>query len=102
MIIAIDGTWPQAKKLLRECTPLHRLPQVAFTPSDPSRYRIREQPKDFCLSTVEAVHTVLGTLGYPNDQMLEVFDWMVEYQLEAARTNDSPRRIPKEQREPRA
>ncbi len=92
VIYVIDGTWPQARKMIRTSRFLQSLPQICFTPKRRSNYRIREQPKDLCLSTVEAVHTMIELLSesamFPppaqraHDEMLKVFDWMVDRQIE--------------------
>jgi DTW domain-containing protein YfiP len=61
-LVVLDGTWWQARKLLRLNPALEALPRVAFTPSAPSDYRIRRQPADFCVSTIEALAQALTTL----------------------------------------
>ena len=43
-LIALDGTWWQARKLLNLNPGLAALPRVAFTPRRLSDYRIRRQP----------------------------------------------------------
>jgi DTW domain-containing protein YfiP len=91
LIFVIDGTWSQAKKMIRTSPRLRSLPQVMFQPVKPSNYRIRQQPGAICLSTVEAVHTIIESLaksghstlpaGRAHDSLLEVFDWMVDTQI---------------------
>lgn len=61
-LIVLDGTWWQARKLLKLNPTLAALPRVAFTPSGPSQYLIRRQPADFCVSTIEALAQVLDML----------------------------------------
>jgi DTW domain-containing protein YfiP len=84
-IVLIDGTWSQAKGLMRDCSPLHALPRVAFQPQAPSQYAIREQPAELCLSSLEATYElcrILGTAAEPGpDPMLETFLSMVDFQL---------------------
>ena len=41
-LVVIDGTWSQAKKVVRENPELAALPRYAFTPPLPSEYRIRQ------------------------------------------------------------
>src|SRR5450432_897172 len=43
-LIVLDGTWWQAKKLLRRNPALSALPQLKLAPAAPSRYRIRREP----------------------------------------------------------
>jgi len=61
-LVVIDGTWSQTKKLVKENAALRALPRVAFTPEAPSEYRIRREPKDEYVSTIEALTHVLGLL----------------------------------------
>ena len=82
-LIVLDGTWWQARKLLKLNPALAALPRVAFTPSQPSQYLIRRQPADFCVSTIEALAEVLDALE-PGDQsfarILDPFHAMVAKQ----------------------
>jgi DTW domain-containing protein YfiP len=56
-----DGTWWQARKLLKLNPALAALPRVAFLPRKPSAYVIRREPADFA-STIEALAEVLRVL----------------------------------------
>jgi DTW domain-containing protein YfiP len=64
-LIVVDGTWWQTKKVVRENPELARLPRFAFTPPAPSEYRIRREPQDDYVSTIEALVHVLGALRVP-------------------------------------
>ena len=62
-----------------------------FSPSGPSRFVIKQQPKDGCLSTLEATHELLGSLqrsgldDYPlPDQLLQLFQRMQDFQIKCA------------------
>jgi tRNA-uridine aminocarboxypropyltransferase len=81
-LIVVDGTWWQARKLLKLNPALAALPRVSFTPSQPSRYLIRRQPAEFCVSTIEALAQVLETLepGQPFERILDPFHAMVARQ----------------------
>ncbi|XXF79892.1 DTW domain-containing protein [Myxococcaceae bacterium GXIMD 01537] len=97
-LIVIDGTWPQAKKVVARNPVLATLPRVGFTPRRPSNYRIRAEPADHCVSTIEAVVEILGQLegDVPRmDTMLRAFEFMVDTQLsrQADRTEPPRRRI---------
>lgn len=90
-VFVLDATWAGARKMLRLSPALQALPRIMFTPSAPSRYLIKQQPQDGCLSTLEAVHellTVLARTGadrYPlPDQLLGLFDQMQRYQMDCA------------------
>jgi DTW domain-containing protein YfiP len=82
-LVVLDGTWSLARKLLRLNPELAALPHVAFTPRRPSDYRIRRQPSESCVSTIEALAEVLGVLEPDKgsfDGLLEPFRAMVERQ----------------------
>lgn len=61
-LVVIDGTWSQARKIVRTSPLLAALPRYAFTPSAPSEYRIRKEPSASCVSTIEALAYALGAL----------------------------------------
>jgi DTW domain-containing protein len=80
-LVVVDGTWSQARSLARRTPALAALPRIAFTPRRPSDYRIRRQPADFCVSTIEALAEVLSVLeGRSFDALLDPFRAMVERQ----------------------
>lgn len=95
-LIVVDGTWPLAKKVVKSNPMLARLPRIGFTPRRPSNYRIRAEPAEHCVSTIEAVVEVLGALegGDPSrfDAMLNPFEFMVDTQLESQSSRDDPPR----------
>ena len=83
-LVVLDGTWSQAKKLLTSNPRLAALPKLSFQPAEPGRYRIRKEPTDQHLSTIEATAAVLGALEGDVDAyraLLQPFDAMVETQL---------------------
>jgi len=83
-LVVVDGTWSQARTLVRVNPALAALPRIAFTPRRPSAYdRIRREPADFCVSTIEALTEVLNVLepdSPPFDPLLVPFHAMVERQ----------------------
>jgi DTW domain-containing protein YfiP len=89
VIFILDGTWQHARKMLRLSTNLQRLPAVSLAPRAPSGFRVRKQPRPGCLSTLEAVHHVLDVLNpsstdcgdRPHDNLLDVFQFMVNQQV---------------------
>lgn len=84
-LVVVDGTWPNARKLLRRNPLLAALPQVRFTPPRPGEYRIRREPAAHCVATIEALAHVLGKLeGDPErfESLLVPFRAMVDLQLE--------------------
>jgi DTW domain-containing protein len=84
-LVVVDGTWSNAKKVVERCPLLSRLPRVSFTPAQPGNYRIRKEPAEHCLSTIEAVTHVLEALERAPGRftpLLGAFDAMVERQLD--------------------
>lgn len=94
-VVLVDGTWAQANRMLKESNLLKTLPQICFTPKAVSNYRIRKEPKPAYVSTLEASHSLLKILSelgrYPTplgaENLLEVFDWMVDLQIEYHRAH---------------
>lgn len=89
-LVVLDGTWWQARKLLRQSQRLAALPRVAFVPDKPSEYRIRREPQDTYVSTIEALCTVLPLLEQKPralfEPLLVPFRAMVDKQIECERT----------------
>ncbi|MBX7080915.1 MAG: DTW domain-containing protein [Nannocystaceae bacterium] len=84
-LVVVDGTWSQTKTLVRDNRCLAALPRYAFVPPRPSEYRIRKEPSDHHVSTIEALMHVLGVLeGEPERfaAMLQPFRAMVDMQLQ--------------------
>ena len=97
VVILIDATWGGARKLLNNSKSLQRLPRIMFTPSAPSRFVIKQQPQEGCLSTLEATHElllVLAQTGLDNyqrpAQLLDIFQRMQEFQLKCAADPNRP------------
>jgi len=101
VIFLIDSTWHNARKLLRDSPNIQNLPKVSFTHTKASAFKIKEQPMELCLSTMESTLCVLELLTLQGneeltvsqlDGFLEPFRKMVEYQVKCtALENKSPR-----------
>lgn len=82
-LIVLDGTWSQAKALYRSNPWLARVPHYALAPRRGSDYRIRRQPRQECLSSVEAVVAALRLIEPETkglEGLLEAFRSMVRIQ----------------------
>jgi DTW domain-containing protein len=93
-LIVIDGTWWQASKVFKQNPLLATLPRYALAPRMGSRYRIRREPAEHCLSTIEAVAAALSILEgteFGPAALLAPFEEMVETQLRFARQGQMPR-----------
>lgn len=63
-LILLDGTWSQAKAMWWRNSWLLKCQRIALLPKNPSRYgKIRREPRKECLSTIEALASVLSELG---------------------------------------
>lgn len=92
VVFLIDGTWPCAKKMMRLSKNLISLPRVSFSATHTSIFEIKEQPADFCLSTLESIHFFiqecnrkgLESTDKNEDQMIEVFREMINFQIKCS------------------
>lgn len=101
-LVVVDGTWSQAKVVVRDNPVLQALPRYAFATPEPSQYRIRREPRAEYVSTIEALMHVLGALeGDPARfrSLLDPLRAMVDAQL--ACQARSPRRRVRHPRPPR-
>lgn len=89
-IFIIDSTWACSLKMIRESKNLQGLQHLSFTSSKLSQFRIKEQPAEYCLSTIESTLEVIELLHKWNvenvekrdfNNFLNPFNKMVEYQL---------------------
>lgn len=89
-IFIIDSTWACSLKMIRESKNLQNLNHLSFTSSKLSQFKIKEQPAEYCLSTIESTLTVIELLKAQNIEKLDVdnlngflnpFHEMVKYQL---------------------
>jgi DTW domain-containing protein YfiP len=95
-LIVLDGTWWQASKLWKENPELAAIPRYAFRPPAPSDYRIRKEPRDDYVSTLEALAHVLGVLEGDKERLLsmrEPFRAMVDAQLSHAAKGGGSRHV---------
>ncbi|GAA4448129.1 tRNA-uridine aminocarboxypropyltransferase [Novipirellula rosea] len=83
-LIVIDGTWHHAKTLMRDIPRLQTLPRYRLAPETPGRYRIRREPNEHALSTLEATVSALRAIEPETeglDRLLGAFERMVDDQL---------------------
>ncbi|MDD5716190.1 MAG: DTW domain-containing protein [Sulfuricurvum sp.] len=93
IIFILDSTWPCSLKMLRLSRNLQLLPKVSFTHTKTSQFKIKEQPEEFCLSTIESTLTLLELLNKHHlekimpealEAFLDPFNAMVAYQISCA------------------
>jgi DTW domain-containing protein YfiP len=99
VLFALDGTWHQAKKMLRLSPSLASLPRVSVDAGRPSGYAgLRAEPGSVHLSTLEAVALALGALEEAPERfepMIAAFHRSVALQLACSRDE---RRSPRHRR----
>lgn len=86
-LVVIDGTWAQAHRIFRANPWIAALPRYRLSPARGSNYRIRKEPRQECLSTVETVVAALRILEpglRGTDALLTAFDAMIDAQITAA------------------
>jgi DTW domain-containing protein YfiP len=59
LMLVPDGTWRQARQILRFNPHLAALPRLGLDGPEPGLVTYRRQPAEGCLSTLEAVHQAL-------------------------------------------
>lgn len=90
-VIAIDGTWSEAGKVLTRNPALKSFRRLTFVRPFESNFRIRKQPKKHYLSTLESIAHLLRLNALANgltdevrncESLLHGFDRMVTRQFE--------------------
>jgi len=90
VLFLIDSTWPCSRAILRASKNLNQLKKVSFTHSKSSNFIFKEQPQDYCLSTMESTLCVLELLNAHKSENIDTkvlenfllpFEKMVAYQL---------------------
>jgi len=83
-IVVLDGTWHHAKAMFRDIKQLQALPQIKINPKSPGQYRIRQEPNDFSLATVEATLAALREIEPETpglSGLTEAFHGMIDRQV---------------------
>lgn len=83
-LLLLDGTWNQVKRMYRKWPTVQQLRHFRLSPPRPGQYRIRLEPNDTSLSTIEATVMALKLLEPETaglNQLLNVFQSMVDRQL---------------------
>ena len=102
-LVVVDGTWSQAKAVVRDSPALRRLPRYGFVAPEPSQYRIRREPSEGFVSTIEALMHALGALEGDAARFRPLLDplrRMVDLQL-ACQAEGPSRWTPRRPRAPR-
>lgn len=82
-LLFLDASWRKSRRMLHESPELARLPRFHLLPA-PSRYRIRREPHERAVSTLEAIVHALETLeAAPGryDPLRKVMDDLIDEQI---------------------
>jgi len=88
-IFIIDSTWSCSVKMLRDSKNLQALKYLSFDATKLSQFKIKQQPAEYCLSTIESTLSVLELLNVWKiedvekkslQKFLNPFEKMIEYQ----------------------
>ncbi|RJX65290.1 DTW domain-containing protein [Vibrio sinensis] len=76
LFIVLDGTWQEAKKMLRKSLWLQALPQVHITPKAASTYQLRRNQGEGHLCTLEVGSEIVRALGQEKEaqQLMAFFE----------------------------
>lgn len=100
VIFIIDSTWACSKKMIKESKNLQNLKMLSFDVKKISEFKIKKQPSEYCLSTIESTQYIINLLnkyGLENisykdlENMTKPFNKMVEYQIQWAERRKDPR-----------
>lgn len=88
LVFLVDATWALAKKMLHRSSSLKTLPKLTFSNEYRSKFSIKTQPKDFCLSTIETSYYLIKELKKSGlcpkttdaSNLLDIFNKMVKFQ----------------------
>lgn len=83
-LIAIDGTWANARGIYNNNAFLHSIKKIQLEPNGCSEYVIRTQPTDTSLSTVESIAIALSHLEKNRNihsLLIKPMKQMCEYQI---------------------
>lgn len=98
LVFVIDASWTLARKMLKLSANLQTLPRIHFRPQEPSRYKIKQQPHAFCLSTIESVYVLLQELEKKGIEtchgkhrsLLEILDKICRFQQDCTKNASLP------------
>lgn len=75
LLVLLDGTWSEARKMFRKSPYLDRLPVLSLRPEVVSRYSLRRSHTGLHLCTAEVAALCLALTGHPQ-QAARLNDWL--------------------------
>ena len=93
LVFVVDGTWRGARSLLNKSPNIRALPRLSFSRAYVSQFKIKKQPLEHCVSTIEAIYYLCKEAeeaGYEElksqaEGLMAIFKELVDTQLEHAR-----------------
>ena len=100
LIFVIDGTWACAKRLLNKSQNIRALPRLSFSRRYISRFVIKKQPREHCVSTIEAIYYLCEeareagyeNLNAQNEILMTLLKELVDTQLDYNKTRPARNR----------
>lgn len=85
VFVALDGTWQQANKILRQDEFLAGLPRIRLTPAEPSQLSLRRNQLQGGLSTLESIASLLknNAASIQAAQLMALFEKFQRHHLMA-------------------
>jgi DTW domain-containing protein len=85
LFILLDGTWPEASKMLRKSPYLDRFPVLSLQSEQLSRYKLRRSKRDdhFCTAEVAALCLALAGEAHSAQTLEAYLDMFTHHYLEA-------------------
>lgn len=89
LIFLIDGTWEMARKMVYRSPKLLELPSLTFEREYRSEFKIKKQPADYCLSTIESSYYLIKELQKSGicdpaaniEGLMSIFRRMIDFQI---------------------
>jgi len=90
LVFLIDATWVLARKMMYRSPVLQKLPKLSFSEAYTSRFHIKTQPAEHCLSTIESTCYLIRELQVCGqcrpeasvEGMMDLFDELNRFQME--------------------
>lgn len=96
-LFVVDGTWPEAKKILNQTQAFNTIQHYGFIPKSESRYVLRKEPSVDYVCSLEAIVESLRILE-SNDQaydsLIRTLDVMLQLQADLKNTNSRHKSSP--------
>jgi len=89
LIFLIDATWVLARKMMYRSSLLQGLPRLSFDRAYRSRFHIKTQPAEYCLSTIESTYYLIRELQDADrcrqdvsvEGLMDLFDELNRFQM---------------------